>query len=118
MFKISGKYYLTYCANDPLSTDCAIGYARADKPLGPWTKATENPLLSNRSDRGVAGLGQGSVFRSLEGGERFMVYSAWADPVNLAAGRTVSIDRLVLENRKLSVLGPTRSPQPLPGMPK
>ena len=118
MFKISGKYYLTYCANDPLSTDCANGYAFADKPLGPWTKATENPLLSNRPDRGVVGLGQGSVFRSLEGGERFVVYSAWVDPTNLSAGRTVSIDRLVLANRKLSVLGPTRSPQPLPGMGK
>ena len=118
MFKISGKYYLTYCANDPLSTDHAIGYARADKPLGPWTKATENPLLSNRPDRGVVGFGQGSVFRALQGGERFMVYSAWADPASLSAGRTVSIDRLVLDNRKLSVLGPTRSPQPLPGTPK
>jgi hypothetical protein len=115
MFKISGRYYLSYSANDPLSPDCAIGYARADKPLGPWTKAAENPLLSSRPDQGVVGLGQGSTFRSLDTGDRFLVYSAIADPENPSGYRTVNMDRLVLEDgRKLTVLGPSRSPQRLP----
>ena len=119
MFKISGRYYLSYSANDPLSADCAVGYARADKPLGPWTKAAENPMLAGRPNQSLLGLGQGSVFRSLDGSERFVVYSALADPANPTGNRVVNIDRLVpQENRKLSVLGPTRSPQPLPGMPK
>jgi beta-xylosidase len=117
MFKISGRYYLSYSANDPLSADCAIGYARADKPLGPWTKAAENPLLAGRPNQTPVGLGQGSVFRSLDGSERFLVYSALEDPANPTGYRVVNIDRLVpQESRKLSVPGPTRSPQPLPSM--
>jgi len=119
MFKISGKYFLCYSANDPLSAECAIGYARADKPLGPWTKAEENPLLAGRPQRGVAGLAQGSIFRSLDGTERFLVYSSLADPANPTGFRNINVDRIVpQESRKLRVVGPTRTPQPLPSAPK
>jgi beta-xylosidase len=115
MFKIKGKYYLTYCANDPLSADRAIGYARADKPLGTWTKALDNPLLSPKSEGGVVGPGQGAVFSAVGGAERFMIYESFADPANPYGARAINIDRLQLqENRKLSLTGPTRTPQPLP----
>ena len=119
VFKINGKYYLTYSANDPLSAERAIGYARADKPLGTWTKAMDNPLLSTRSELAVVGPGQGSVFRALGGVERFVLYESFADPANPYGPRAINIDRLQLkENRQLSVAGPTRSPQPLPAAAK
>jgi GH43 family beta-xylosidase len=119
MFKINGKYYLTYSANDPVSPDRAIGYARADKPLGTWTKALDNPLLSSRAELAIVGPGQGSVFRALGGVERFVLYESFADPANPYGPRAINIDRLQLkENRQLSVAGPTRSPQPLPAAAK
>ena len=33
------------------------GYATADKPLGPWTKAEENPIATTNLDIGVSGPG-------------------------------------------------------------
>jgi GH43 family beta-xylosidase len=119
VFKILSKYYLTYSANDVLSTDFAIGYAMADKPLAAWTKSAENPLLSTRKEIGVVGPGHPSIFRSIDGSEWFIVYDTFADPGNPSEDRVVNIDRLVLrEDKKLAVKGPTRSPQPLPSRAK
>jgi hypothetical protein len=114
LFKMASKYYLTYSANDPMTPDFGIGYAVADKPLAGWTKGLENPLISTRADIGVVGPGNPSVFRSVDRTDWFMVYDTFADPANPSSDRVVNIDRLVLENRKLAVVGPTRSPQPLP----
>jgi beta-xylosidase len=115
MLRIGPKYYLTYSANDHLTSDYGIGYALADKPLGPWTKSPENPLLSSHSEIGVFGPGHGSVFRSVDRGEWFIAYDSLTDPANGSEDRVVNIDRLVLQNnRTLTTKGPTRSPQTLP----
>jgi hypothetical protein len=117
--KLGSKYCLTYSANDRLTSESGIGYAIADKLLGPWTKSLENPLLSTRSDIGVAGLRCGSVFRALDRGEWFLVYESLANPANPSEDCVVNIDRLVLlDNHKIAVKGPTRSPQPLPSVAK
>lgn len=119
MFKIGSKYFITYSANDPASPVRAVGYASADKPLGPWTKGLENPILSTRAALGVAGLNRCSVFRSLDHSEWFVVYDTPADPANPSADHLVNLDKLVLmPNYKLSVEGPSRSPQPLPSRAK
>jgi len=119
LFKIRSKYYLIYSANDPLSSDCGTGYATADKPLGPWTKGLDNPLLSTRPDIGVVGPGGAAIFRSLDQSEWFMVYHTFADPAQPSDDHVVNIDRLLLqESRKLEVKGPTRSPQALPSSAK
>jgi beta-xylosidase len=115
MFRIGSKYYLAYSANDHLTSDYGIGYALADKPLGPWTKSTENPLLSSHAEIGVFGPGRGSVFRSVDRSEWFIAYDSLTDPANRSEDRVVNIDRLVLQNnRTLTTKGPTRSPQQLP----
>ncbi len=115
LFKIGSRYFLTYSANDPRSSECAIGYATAAKPLGPWTKSVENPLLRTHSGLGVFGPSHGAAFRSLDRSEWFMVYDSLTDPTNHPEDRVINIDRLtVQENAKLAVAGPTRSPQPLP----
>jgi hypothetical protein len=45
----------------------------------------------------------------------FLVYHAHADPANPSGKRTVNIDRLVFDTQgRLRLVGPTRSPQPLP----
>jgi beta-xylosidase len=41
----AGRYYLLYAGSNPDSSDSAIGYATADHPLGPYTRAVHNPIL-------------------------------------------------------------------------
>ena len=115
MFRIGSKYYLTYSANDPLSPEYGIGYAVADKPLGPWVKSAQNPLLSTHAEIAVFGPGHGSVFRSIDRKEWIIVYDSLLGSANRFEDHVVNIDRLALQNnRTLTVKGPTRSPQPLP----
>lgn len=115
MVKFGSRYYLTYSANDPRSSDCAIGYAVADNPLGPWKKSVENPLLRTHSKIGVLGPGHGVIFRSIDRSESFIVYDSLADPADPHEDHVVNIDRLIVQDdSRLAVSGPTRSPQPMP----
>jgi hypothetical protein len=114
MVRLGSKYYLTYCANDPQSSDCAIGYAVADKPLGPWTKGVENPIVRTHPEIGVLGPCHGAVFGSLDRSGWWMVYDSLTDPTNHPEDRVMNLDRVLLHgNSSIAVNGPTRSPQPL-----
>lgn len=53
-------YYLFYSANDFRNPDYAMGYATAASPMGPWTKATGNPVIS-RQLLGINGTGHGDL---------------------------------------------------------
>lgn len=65
VFKHDGKYYLLYSANGYTSPDYAVGYATADKPTGPWTKYSGNPVL--RRYGALVGCGHGAPFIDLDG---------------------------------------------------
>jgi beta-xylosidase len=116
VFKHRDTYVMTYSArvfSDPLY---AVGYATAKSPLGPWSKAEENPIL--KKTRRVSGPGHNSVIPSPDGKELFVVYHSHKE---LEGGhdRELNIDRLVIEDGadggvKLKILGPTRTPQRLP----
>ena len=112
IFRIGSKYYLTYSATDPRTAESGVGFATADKPLGPWSKNPDNPLLSTRPESGVAQPSQTSVFRSLDRKTWFIAYQTLADKVNGSPAQTVNVDQLVLEGiRQLSVkASPRRSP--------
>lgn len=113
VFKRDGKYYLTYSANHWADPDYGIGYATADHPYGPWTKAADNPLIGMDSLHGIFGPGHNSFTPSPDGKELFMVYHTHESHENQE--RMVNIDRIRIdEEGKLVVEGPTRSPQPLP----
>lgn len=105
IFKIGSKYYLTYCANEPRNSECAIGYATADKPLGPWTKSSDNPLLATRVEAGVLQPAQAAVFRSIDRKEWFLAYQTLCDSGSGASvDRSLNIDRLVLQGiRQLAI---------------
>ena len=49
-----------YSANHYKGENYAVGYATADSPLGPFTKAANNPILEKNIDKGgeVTGTGQ------------------------------------------------------------
>lgn len=114
VFKHHGKYYMTYSANHTCFPAYGVGYATADSPMGPWTKADENPILATTPEPGVSGPGHNSIVPSPDGNELFLVYHSHADPAKPSADRIVNIDRLQIIDGKLRVLGPTRSPQALP----
>ena len=115
VFPHEGRYYLTYSANHYAEPLYGIGYATASNPLGPWKKPADSRLLVADEKLGVSGPGHSCTTTSPDGKEMFIVYHAHKDPAHPGGSRTVNIDRLIVEpDGTLKVLGPTRSPQPLP----
>jgi len=115
VFSRGGTYYLTYSANHYAEPFYGIGYATAPSPLGPWTKSPYNPLVEVDLDRGISGPGHNCVITSPDGKELFMVYHTHADPEQPSGRRVVNLDRLIVaEDGRLKLVGPTRTPQPLP----
>jgi len=108
-------YYLLYSANYFGSPDYAIGYATSSSPLGPWTKHEGNPILSKDLSIGVSGPGHCSITESPDGSELFIVYHTHTFPSSPGGNRILNIDRIYFdEEGHLKVIGPTRTPQPMP----
>jgi GH43 family beta-xylosidase len=115
VLKHGGRYCMTYSANHTGFPHYGIGYATADKPLGPWVKAKENPIAATNVDIGVSGPGHSCITRSPDGTEMFIVYHTHADAQKPSGDRVVNIDRIDFDDSdKLEIVGPTRSPQPMP----
>ena len=117
-FKRNGIYYLLFTANYYASRHYAVGYATATSPLGPYTKAAENPILVG-DGKSTAGTGHCNLTHSPDGTEDYIVYhtlTAVDQKVNPDADRTPCIDRLVFRpDGRLTVNGPTSDfVQPLP----
>ena len=86
LFRIGSKYYLTYSAGDPAAGRSVVGYATADKPLGPWTKNEENPLLNTVADLKVISPNRGRAFQSLDRKNWFLLYESGAAPGGASGG--------------------------------
>lgn len=57
--KRNGKYYLTWSEYDTRDPRYSVAYATGDTPLGPFTKAQDNPILRQRGT--VLGAGHHSI---------------------------------------------------------
>lgn len=126
VFKAGATYYMMYSGNHWADENYGIGYATSDRPVGGlWTKYEGNPIVEKDLERGISGPGHNGIVRSPDGKELFIVYHTHilggpaGKTINLGKaerlGRTINIDRLVIrEDGTLSVIGPTRSPQPFP----
>lgn len=77
VMKHADKYYMMYSGNT--FEDYGVGYATADHPLGPWTKAPENPILAEVPAKGIYAPGHNSIIASKDGSELFMVYHMITD---------------------------------------
>ncbi len=113
-FKKEGIYYIMYSANYFGGQHYAVGYATAASPLGPFTKASNNPVLQKNTNKGgiVSGTGHNSITYSPDGKEMWCVYHART--TKTGADRVVFIDRMTVNNGKIMVYGPTTKPQLLP----
>lgn len=112
-FKKDNLYYMMYSANHFGGRYYAIGYATARSPLGPYTKATDNPVLQQNTDQGgsVTGTGHNSIAYSPDG-EMFCVYHART--AKTGPERVVCLDRMEAKNGRVRIFGPTTKPQNLP----
>lgn len=76
VIKHNDRYYMTYSANHYASRDYGIGLARADHPLGEWTKHSQNPVMQTPDS--LVGTGHNALFRNQKG-QLHMVYHAHHD---------------------------------------
>ena len=113
-FKKEGIYYIMYSANHFGGEYYAIGYATASSPLGPFKKATNNPVLQKNTDKGglVSGTGHNSITYSPDGKEMFCVYHGRT--AKTGDERVVFIDRMKVKAGKITISGPTTTPQKIP----
>lgn len=78
VLKHNSMYYLFYSANGYTSVDYAVGYATADKPLGPWKKYEGNPILSRMLIR-ENGVGHGDFFQDPKGEYYYVFHTHYSD---------------------------------------
>lgn len=109
-FKANDMYYMMYSANFYGGPNYAVGYATSEHPLGPFTKAANNPVLEKNVEQGgiVTGTGHNSITWSPDGKEMLCVYHGYT--TESGKNRVVFIDHMeVLDDGTLVVHGPTTS---------
>ena len=116
-FKNEDTYYIMYSANHFAGENYAVGYATGKTALGPFTKASNNPVLQKNVATGgdVTGTGHNSIL-FLDGlNNMYCVYHGRT--TRTGDNRVVFMDKLTLnEDGTLEVLGPTTEPVPHPLM--
>ncbi|MEL7587439.1 MAG: glycoside hydrolase family 43 protein [Prolixibacteraceae bacterium] len=108
IFKQNSTYYMMYSANYFGGKNYAVGYATSDSPLGPFTKAANNPVLQKNTETGgiVTGTGHNSVTVSPDGKAMLCVYHGRT--AETGDKRVVFIDPMeVPGDGSLVVYGPT-----------
>ncbi len=115
IIKHNKTYYLTYSANYFASPAYSVGYATSNTPLGPFTKAEENPILTSGLRKDVSGTGHHSFTTSPDSKELWTFYHSHTDLLHPGGNRKVNMDRAgFTEDGKLYINGPLTSTQPTP----
>ncbi len=110
IFKEKDTYYMMYSANHVGGVNYSVGYATSKNPLGPFTKADNNPVLQKNTEEGglVTGTGHNMVFATA--GKRYCVYHGRTEKTGRR--RMAFIDPMeILPDGKLVVHGPTTNQQ-------
>lgn len=95
-------YYMLYSCNNYENENYGVGYATASSPLGPWTKAENNPILQQDPDKSIYSTGHGSIIHSPDGTELFYVYHGRN---STTSGRRMYADRLIIDSNKKDKAG-------------
>ena len=111
LFEKNGTYYIMYSANSYQGAHYAVGYATSKSPLGPFVKASNNPVLQENRSKGGIVIGTGhNMVLTLPNGTMLCVYHGrMTDDPDV---RVVLIDKMeVKDDGTLVVHGPTTQPQ-------
>ena len=112
IFKHGDTYYMMFSTNYWRGKHYAVGYATADNPMGPFTKAPDNPVLQQEGD--VYCTGHNMVL-TMPNGDMYCVYhgrTAQTDSITGDAKRVAFIDKMeILPDGRLVVHGPTTEAQ-------
>lgn len=114
-FKHEGTYYIMYSANYYAGENYAVGYATGSGPLGPFTKAQNNPVLQKNTPEGgeVTGTGHNMVLFSRDSTEMYAVYHGRTK--TSGQERVVFLDQMEIDKEgKLQVAGPSTTAKALP----
>ena len=111
LFKHNDSYYIMYSANHYGGAHYAVGYATSKNPLGPFVKASNNPVLQENQSKGgtVVGTGHNMVLM-MPDSALYCVYHGrmTTNPDE----RVVLIDRLTIDkDGVLTIQGPTTTAQ-------
>jgi len=114
IFKHEETYYIMYSSNYYAGENYAVGYATGKSPLGPFTKASNNPVLELNTHKGgeVTGTGHNNLV-FLENGDMYAVYHGRTK--ESGNERVVFLDKMeIKQDGALIVNGPTTTSQPIP----
>jgi xylan 1,4-beta-xylosidase len=109
--KHNGTYYLEYSASGTQWKSYAAGYYTAKSPLGPFTYASNNPLL-RRTDGLVTGPAHGSI---VEGPDQNLWQFYTIVLSNPPGGRRIGMDRITFDKDGNMAVKATDTPQWAPG---
>lgn len=111
LLREGNTYYIMYSANCYQGKNYAVGYATADNPLGPFTKADNNPVLQENVSKGGRVMGTGhNMVLTMPDGNRYCVYHGRM--TDNPDERVVLMDRIhINEDGILTVEGPTTDEQ-------
>lgn len=108
VFKRNGNYYLMYSENDTRSEDYRVRYSIASSPMGPFTQAPNNPVLSKNLSLGIKATGHNSVLKIPSRDEYYIAYHRFSMPDGDGTHREVMIDRMYFEsNGNITTVVPT-----------
>ena len=101
-----GRYYLFYSAGEYWNETYGVGVAVADAIDGPWTKLSDQPVLS--ANDVAAGPGHGMPVSTSDG--IWYVYHAWhPDHIGQDPGRQIWISKVRFDGGDVSIDGPSIS---------
>lgn len=82
VIKYKGIYYMFYSANYYTDAEYAVGYATATSPYGPWTKFTDNPIISSSTVM-ENGSGHGDFFIANDGKPYYVYHVHFSNTTTL-----------------------------------
>lgn len=116
----NGYYYMSWSSDLYSGPNYKVGYATSASPLGPWTKAAENPILARAvlPEGEVLGSGAMAFVESPDGNELFGLYFTHSK-TDTQGVRQLNLDRVTYEDNgaapdRLVVAGPSLDLQPWP----
>lgn len=110
VIKRNGVYYLEYSASGTQWKTYAEGYYTATSPLGPYSYASNNPLL-RKTEGLVTGTAHGSIVKGPDG-EWYQFYTIVLS--NPPGGRRIGMDKVTFDEDGLMYCKVTDTPQPAP----